>query len=270
MASSPGHAGNPNEDFAGAGPGFAVLLDGAGIPGTEAICRHGVAWYSHSLGATLLSRLSRQSGTDLVVALADAMDEVAGRHRHTCDLAHPSSPQSTVAVIRFDEDRVDYLVLADTFLVLDRADAGPRVITDSREVDVRRKCSSSLIGLPEGTREYERARLSAIDAFRAQRNAAGGYWIAKDDPQAATQAVTGSAPLGDLDGVALLTNGASRIVDPYHLVEWPGVMELLRASGPEALLHRIRQAEAEAGAVGALAGFRSPDDATVAYCEVAR
>lgn len=46
MASNPGHVGQPNEDFVGAVPGAVVLLDGAGIPGTDSICRHGVAWYS--------------------------------------------------------------------------------------------------------------------------------------------------------------------------------------------------------------------------------
>jgi hypothetical protein len=38
MTTSAGKAGKPNEDFAGAVPGAAVLLDGAGIPGTESIC----------------------------------------------------------------------------------------------------------------------------------------------------------------------------------------------------------------------------------------
>ena len=37
MATDAGKAGQPNEDFAGAVPGAAVLLDGAGIPGTESM-----------------------------------------------------------------------------------------------------------------------------------------------------------------------------------------------------------------------------------------
>ena len=169
-------------------------------------------------------------------------------------------------MIRVEDDRVDYLVLADAFVVLAPAEAGPDAITDSREVDVR-ECTLPLDGLPVGTPEFERARLSVVDAFRARRNQAGGYWIAKDDPRAATEAVTGSVPRGDLSGAALLSNGASRIVDPYRLAEWPTVLELLRTSGPDALLRRIREAETRSGAGGSLPGFRSPDDATVAYCD---
>lgn len=148
MASSPGHVGRPNEDFVGAVPGAVVLLDGAGIPGTDSICRHGVAWYAHILGATLLGRLSREPGAGLVAALADSIGQVAGHHRHTCDIADPSSPQSTVAIIRFEEDRADLLVLADAFVVLDSSESGPQVVTDSREVSVRSECSSVLDGLP--------------------------------------------------------------------------------------------------------------------------
>ncbi|MPZ95583.1 MAG: hypothetical protein GEU96_11910 [Propionibacteriales bacterium] len=267
LASSPGHVGQPNEDFVGAVPGAVVLLDGAGIPGTDSICRHGVAWYSHTLGATLLGRLSREPGTDLVAALADSIGQVSGQHRHTCDIANPSSPQSTVAIIRFDEDRVDFLVLADVFVVLDSSESGPQVVTDSREVSVRSECSSVLRGLPTGTPEYERVKLSVIDALRARRNQSGGYWIAKDDPLAAIQAVTGSVPLGQLNGAALLSNGASRVVDPYHLVEWPAVLDLMRTKGPDEILRRVRVAETEA--TGSIPDIRLPDDATVAYCEPA-
>jgi hypothetical protein len=81
MATSAGHAGRPNEDFVGAVPGAAVLLDGAGIPGTESICRHGVAWYTHRLGGALLGRLSRADGQDLSAILAATLDEIAADHR---------------------------------------------------------------------------------------------------------------------------------------------------------------------------------------------
>ena len=77
------------------------------------------------------------------------------------------------------------------------------------------------------------------------------------------QAVTGSVPLGQLNGAALLSNGASRIVDPYRLAAWPAVLELLRTKGPDEILRRVREAEAEAADSGA--DVRLPDDATVAY-----
>lgn len=269
MATSPGQVGRPNEDFIGAVPDAVVLLDGAGIPGTEDICRHGVAWYAQTLGATLLAGLTNPGLPGLVGVLADSIEQVAALHSHTCDIANPSSPQATVAAVKFEDDRVDYLVLADAFVVLDPMDAEPLVITDAREITVRDECTMSLRDLPVGSASYERARLSAVDALRARRNKPGGYWIAKDDPHAAAEAVTGSMPLEQLRGAALLSNGASRMVDAYRLVEWPEAVEVLRTMGPDVLLRRVREAETEGKASGIPSAFE-PDDATAAYCNLTR
>ncbi|MET8310623.1 hypothetical protein [Micromonospora sp. NPDC005173] len=261
IATSAGRAGQPNEDFFGAVPGAAVLLDGAGIPGAESICSHGVAWYTHRLGGALLGRLSRTDGRDLAAILAPAIGEIAADHRGTCDITNPSSPQATVLMVRAHQDRLDYLLLADSFLVLDQASDGPQVITDEREVTTRRICSAPLNGLSRGTPEYDRIRDSCAEALRARRNQPCGYWIAKDDPHAAYEAVTGSRPLHELDGVALLSNGASRIVSPYGLTDWPGVLQLLATNGPADVVRRVRQAEASTGPNAPV-----PDDATVAHC----
>ena len=258
MATGGGHAGRPDEDFVGAAPGAVVLLDGAGIPATEAICSHGVAWYTHRLGGALLGRLSRDHERDLGAILADAIDEIAADHRGTCDLTDPSSPQATVAIVRVHQDRLDHLLLADSFLVLAQIHGDPVVLTDDREVAVRRVCTAPLDGVLSGTPEYDRLLESCVEAFRGRRNRPGGYWIAKDDPRAAGEAVIGSRPLRDVDGFALLSNGASRIVDPYGAADWPGVLDLLRADGPAEIIRRVRRAEAGTSAV--------PDDATVAPC----
>jgi hypothetical protein len=128
IATSAGHPDRPNEDFAGAVPGAVVLLDGAGIPGTESICCHGVAWYTHRLGGILLGQLPRGDGRNLPAILAAAIDDITASHRGTCDITNPSSPQATVAIIRVAADRLDYLVLADCFIVLGRVSGEPLVL----------------------------------------------------------------------------------------------------------------------------------------------
>lgn len=265
MATSASTPGRLNEDFVGAVPNAAVLLDGAGIPGTESICRHGVAWYTHRLGGVLLGRLPAAGGQDLAGILADAIGQIAGEHRLTCDIANPSSPQATVMVLRVSEGRADFIALADSYLILDRADGVPQVITDERELATRRLCSQVLDGVAADTPEYRRAREAYIEALRARRNQPGGYWIAKDDPLAAGQAVTGSMPVRDLAGAGLLSNGASRIVDPYGLADWPGALNLLRAEGPAEIIRRVRDAEAGAYVSRPL-DAKPADDATAAYC----
>jgi hypothetical protein len=261
LASSPGHPGRPNEDFVGAVPGAVVLVDGAGMPGTESVCRHGVAWYSHTLGSTVLGLMSRPVAGDLAEVLAEAIDRVAGLHRHSCDLADPRSPQGAVAVVRFGETDVEHLVLADAFVVLDRAERSPLVVTDPRETDVRAECTVPLHGLAPGSPAYEAALPAVISELRSRRNQPGGYWVAKDDPAAAREAVLGRVDLKTLGGVAVLSNGAARIVAPYAVAPWPEVLRLLGTRGPDEVLRRVRAAEA----VGLGDGL-TPDDATVAHC----
>lgn len=263
LATSAGHPGRTNEDFVGAVPGAVVLLDGAGIPGAESLCRHGVAWYTHRLGGSLLGRLSGGGAPSLVSVLADAIDQLAGEHRSTCDLADPSSPQATVAILRVDPQHVDYLMLADSHLLLGRTtDEGPEVITDAREVTVRRECTARLESLEPGSADHDVALHACTEEFRSRRNQPGGYWIAKDDPQAAEEAVTGAVPRGGVTDVALFSNGVTRLVDPYGRATWTTLLERCRAEGPGAVLEELRHHEAEVS--------ERPDDATVAHSTVRR
>src|SRR5687768_183215 len=185
-------ATQPNEDFVGAVANAVVLLDGAGISGIETICRHGVAWYTHRLGGALLGRLSRNNGQDLGDLLGEAIDEVTGQHRRTCDVADPSSPSATVVLFRLDGHRAEYLMLADSFLVLDRRGHSPLVITDEREVAVRNKYGAVMYDAAEGTQEYDRARSEYIQRLRELRNHPDGFWVAKNDPRAAAEAIRGT------------------------------------------------------------------------------
>ncbi|MBG0565428.1 hypothetical protein I4J89_28640 [Actinoplanes sp. NEAU-A11] len=243
MASVPGRPGRINQDFTGAVPGTAVLIDGAGIPGAEGLCRHGVAWYATRLGATLLGLLSLEPERGLTPLLATAIEQVTGEHRDTCAVTDPISPSATVAILRRSGDLVEYLVLGDTYVVLDRIDGPPLVVTDPREVVIAAPYQAAL--------EAGADRETVLRELRAHRNQPGGFWLAKDDPLAAGEAITGSSPIAGLAGAALLSNGAAGIVDPLRLAGWPEVMSVLRSSGPDEIIRRVRAADA------------TPDDATI-------
>ncbi|MFC4908039.1 integrase [Actinomadura gamaensis] len=136
-----------NEDFVAAAPGAVVVLDGCGLPlGADLGCVHGTAWYARSLGTRLLARMldglggapqagppvgppegvHRRGNRPLVARLAGAISDVAASHRATCDLGHPNTPAATVLAVRVRGDLLDYLVLADSTLLLD----GPRGVRE--------------------------------------------------------------------------------------------------------------------------------------------
>jgi hypothetical protein len=254
MRSAAARTGRANEDFTGALPAAAVLIDGAGIPGTESICRHGVAWYAARLGGSLLSLLSLGPGRSLTALLAEAIEQVTDDHRDTCDVADPISPSATVAILRLSDGLIEHLVLGDSILVLDRADGAPLVVSDPREVIISRPYQAALEAAAEGSDEHHRV----LRDLRANRNQPGGFWLAKDDPQAADEAITGSCPISSLTGAVLLSNGASRIVDRFRLADWPEVLAVLASSGPAEVIHRVRQEETRHKVAA--------DDATITHC----
>jgi hypothetical protein len=225
MATDPGTPGWPNEDFTAATPGAAVLLDGATTVPRDADtgCRHGVAWYSRTLGTTLLAAISSDRSLPLTEALGESIGQVAGLHQDTCDLAHPRTPAATVVAVRADRAGFSYLVLSDSSFAADLGDGrAPLVVT-------------------------------------------GDQVPAKASPAVAAAAVTGSVARSGVRGVALLSDGATRIIDLYRLLCWPEVMDVIRGEGPAALIGQVRSAERDDADGSRWPRAKDSDDVTVLW-----
>jgi Protein phosphatase 2C len=266
LATAPADPARPNEDFVAATPDAAVLLDGAGTPtGSDSGCAHGVAWFVRQLGTAVLASIATDDAAELAAGLARAIEQVRSLHASTCDLEHPGSPSATVVALRAGGARVDYLVLADSVLVLD-CFGELRVLTDAREVQVGRRFRARMDALPNGTPEHEEALREYIEALRAHRNRDGGYWVASAEPAAASQALTGSVPRAEVRAAALLSDGASRLVDRFGLASWQEVLKTLDTLGPGELLRQVRAAERSDPDGRRWPRGKAYDDAAVAYC----
>ncbi|MER7246627.1 protein phosphatase 2C domain-containing protein [Kribbella sp. NPDC000426] len=227
-----------NEDLVLTGPDFAVLLDGASAPRVyvDSGCRHTVAWLVMQLATQLATPLLTHSAAPLADLLADAITSVRASHAGTCDVSNPDSPSSTVAMVRFDPDRIEHLVLADSPIVMRSPDSRVTVHSDDR-VDL----------LPDRT----------LETVRRLRNQPGGFWVASTEPKAAYEAVTGTTDRAAVETIALLTDGASRYTERYGH-SWDELVDVLTTEGPRQLIERVRQHDSEA----TLSGKRY-DDASV-------
>jgi hypothetical protein len=242
LATEPAYRDRPNEDFIGATPEAVVLLDGAGTPADlESGCSHGVAWFSHTLGSTLLGAMTRDDS--LTGILADGIKTVASMHEGTCDLTHPGSPSATVVLLRRTGGTLEWLVLADSVLVLDIPGSDPMVICDEREATVGDQYRDPMKTAIGGTPEHVLALSGYMAAMRGHRNVEGGFWVAAVDPLAAEHALTGTIPADRVRAAAILSDGASRLVDRFALATWRQALDLLDASGPEDLIAQVRKAE---------------------------
>ncbi len=225
LATEPGSPDRPNEDFVAAAPGTAVLLDGGTTYpiGADTGCVHGVAWYARTLGTTLLAEIVAEPRSPLEAALAEAIGQVRDRHQHTCDLTNALTPAATVVAVRASGDSIEYLVLSDSALVIDRDDGHPAVIT-----------------------------LKTRPA-------------ASTDPRVAGSARIGHVSPGGLRGLALLSDGVTRIVERYGVLTWAQAIAIARDDGPGELIRQVRAAEATDPDRTRWPRRKSGDDASVLY-----
>ncbi|MEE1927610.1 hypothetical protein V1J52_05300 [Streptomyces sp. TRM 70351] len=259
-ATRPGTPGVPNEDWvsttshrSGTG-GALVVLDGVTPPPGDDGCVHGVPWYTARLGAALLELSASRRDMTLTQCLAEAVARTAAAHRSTCDLSHVRTPQATVVAARWDEEAVEHLVLSDSVLLLVSPSGAVTPVLDDR-----------LDALRPAVRELPRAeRVARIEALR---NAEGGFHTAAADPAVAELAVTGTTPRAAVRSLAALTDGASRWTEVFGLGDWAGLYAVLRAEGPEALIGRVRDAEAADPSGTAYPRGKTSDDATAALVE---
>jgi hypothetical protein len=262
-ATAAGDAATENEDWAAATSDLVVMLDGATVR-TETGCRHGAAWYTRKLGASIIAAAAVRSHP-LTDVLADAIRDVAELHPE-CDLAHPGTPSAAAAIVRLDGDQLRYAVLGDVTLAVETAD-GVQSISDQRVTQTAAAERAVADSYPIGSPEKRAALLDMKVAELAARNTPGGYWVAAADPSVVTEAITGTVPIGEVRRLAVLTDGAARYVDLFgaRRLSWAGALDVMARSGPRAVIEQLRTMETRDPDGVRYRRNKRHDDATVVF-----
>jgi hypothetical protein len=263
---SPEAAGN--EDFIAATASAVVVIDGASVPsGLGTGCGHGTAWFAHRLGIQLLALLTTEVDHSPSDSLAQAITDVAALHADTCDLSHPGSPSATVAILREQPDAVDYLVLGDTTILLEEP-TGIRVVTDDRLESVAAGQHRAMHQHATGSADHDLSFAELVTEQRRHRNHPDGFWVASTDPAAARHALTGTVTRDGLRRAAVLSDGATRLVDRFGLLDWSRYLDVLAEQGPDAIIAQVRAAEDSDPDGQRWPRGKRHDDASAAYCRL--
>ena len=258
IATAAGSVSQPNEDWVGATPTAVVVLDGLTAPrDLDSGCKHGVPWYVGRLGSALLARMADNT-TGLTSCLASAITDVATLHANTCDLTNPGTPQSTVAVVRIRDRELEWLVLADSVIILDLG-GDLRVISDDRVEGAAQAQRDDALRAHVGTTEHDQNVSRLVQTQRSLRNQPGGYWVA-----AATESLTGAAPLSKVRRIAVLSDGAARPVE-FGLAGWEQILSTLAKGGPQTLIEEVRRVEATDPHGDRWPRYKASDDATAVH-----
>ena len=92
-----------------------------------------------------------------------------------------------------------------------------------------------------------------------------GHPVASAAPDAARLARTGTLARAGLRGIALLSDGATRISDRYGVLSWSATVGVVRDQGPAELIRQVRAAEDSDPAAVRWPRSKARDDATAVY-----
>jgi Protein phosphatase 2C len=225
LATDPGTPGWPNEDFAAVAPGAAVLLDGA-----TTNPRSADTGCVHGV-----AWFARTLGTTFLALLT----------------AGPATPLSQALAEAISDVRARHEGTCDLSHRATPAATVTAVRAAGDGIDYLALSDSSVAADPAG----DGPPVIITDTHPA----------ASASPDAARLARTGTLPRAGLRGVALLSDGATRITDRYGVLSWAATIGVVREDGPAGLIRRVRAAED-----GDPDGARWPrrkirDDATIVY-----
>lgn len=227
-----------SEDVVRVWPRAVSVLDGA--TSLRPAERTG-GWYAEQLSAALGPKLD--TDTDLAQLLAEAIGEVAEEH----DLRAGNAPSSTVALLRWDEEAVEALVLADSPIIAFLRD-GERPVTDDRLAQLRTPGGGGYrdrlrAGGGFGEEHWSALRASG-DATGRWRNVEGGFWVAEADPSAAFRARRARWSREEVRSVLIASDGVSCGVEDYGIYpSWSAMLEHGLSEGPQRVLDAVRAAE---------------------------
>lgn len=238
MATRPG-TGKSNQDRVRRLPDGVAVLDGAS---SEWPSQRDGGWYAENLASELELAVADPAARsrELRSVLEEAISAVATRMGE-------DRPSCTVGLARWDSDELELLILGDITAVVYLNNGELVVVTDERldavAPELRRAYKESLRA-GNGFGRQHRSHLATLQAAqRSMRNIPGGYWIAEADPKAAGHAYRHTFPLPKVAALLVVTDGVSKAITQYQLMDWRHVRTVVANDGPEELFDQICRAE---------------------------
>jgi hypothetical protein len=183
------------------------------------------------------------------IELTDIVEQCATCIRETIP---PSSqgylPYATIVLFKFNINKVEYLLLGDSYLVLENGEM-TEVAVDNRQkafAVTERQAVRALAAAGFGPKsdEYRDAHLRLVQEEARWLNVDDGYWLLSNEPRAARQAISGTMALGSEYHVSAFSDGLARLATHLPIpIPVQDIPKSVRLFGPLALLQQLRAAE---------------------------
>jgi hypothetical protein len=119
-----------------------------------------------------------------------------------------------------------------------------------------------------GSAAHARSFAQLVTEQRRHRNHPDGFWVASTDPAAAHHAYVDTIARDSLHRAAVLSDGATRLVDRFGLLDWSSFLAVLADQGPDAIIAQVRAAEHSDPDGQRWPRGKRHDDASAAFCQL--
>lgn len=187
----------------------------------------------------------------------------------TAEVKNIERPSASLAMVRFNKNTMEYLLLGDCSLLIQYADGHVERIKDTSLEKFDGKAISELDRIRrENNTTFQEAR-KAINPLlikhRCMKNTPEGYWSLEFNDKAVEHCIEGKIPAKDVDSILLLTDGFASVYDIYGFCSIKELFSIIKTKGLNEVCNIIRNIEDKDSDMREFPRFKKSDDTSAVY-----
>ncbi len=259
-----------NEDIAYAENNYGWVIDGAtGLNKTNLTGSKGdVYWFVNEWNNYLKDNILDKS-KDIKEIVSKGMDFIGNKFNKISSTKYPDKvdlPAASIAIIRINNNKVEYFLLGDCTLMVEDNSGKLSIIKQTLldKLDNIAKAEMNKLMLNEGISFIEaRQRINPLlIKHRLLKNTPEGYWTLGFDKSAVENSLYGYLDLEECKKALLMSDGFSAIFDNYKYMEADNLISIVEKQGLHQVYKTIRLIENEDADVVKFPRFKKSDDSS--------
>ena len=263
-----------NEDIIGITPWGAWVLDGAtGLNNKNLISEESDAkWYVNWWNNYLYKNINKDKS--LKEIMLDGVISIKKEYYLKIDknnIEKLDMPSSSIAIIKYGKDNVEYLLLGDCALHI-KNNEKLKIIKDKTLCKLDQIVYDEMEQLPNLKElSFEKIKSSVMKTIinnRLKRNTENGYWILEFEENAIEKAIYGQINVDQDIKLILTSDGYSCISDRYKLIDEKDLLNETINNGVSSIYKTLRKFEEEDFSTTRFPRFKVKDDSSCIYLNI--
>ncbi|GAA0864278.1 hypothetical protein [Paraclostridium tenue] len=263
-----------NEDIVGVNPFGAWVLDGAtglnnkNLVSDKSDANWYVNWWNKYLHQNIHKEITlKEIMADGIKLISDEYYGIVNKDK----IEKLDTPSSSISIIKFYKDKIEYFLLGDCALHLKQKDK-VKIIKDRTLCYLDKLVYDEMESLPNLSKlSYEEIKsrvMKTIIANRLKKNTKDGYWILDFDKEAIDNSINGFIYIKDNIKLMLTSDGFSCISDRYNEIEEQELLNNVEESGIGNIYNKLRKIEEDDYLTTKFPRFKINDDSSCIYLDI--